>query len=241
MQYTAVAVVSGGLDSTTMLYDTVEQYGQDNVLALSFNYNQRHKVELDFARRSATDLDIDWHLIDLSAINVLLHGSALSDDSVDVPEGHYAWETMKQTVVPNRNSIMASVAIGACVASGAEVLRLGVHAGDHPVYPDCRPQFVEALQNLARVANEGFIHEAFRIDCPFLHVEKFEIAARAYTLGLPFHKTWSCYKGSDVHCGRCSTCVERIEAIALAGLTHTDETSYEDVDYWREVTGWGTE
>ncbi len=237
MQYTAVAVVSGGLDSTTMLYDTVEQYGPKNTLCLSFDYGQRHKVELEMATLAADRLDIDSHVIDLTPINKLIGGSSLTD-AIEVPEGHYAWETMKQTVVPNRNSIMSNVAIGACVASGAQVLRLGIHAGDHPVYPDCRPEFVFALERLAHIANKGFIHPHFYIDCPFLNVEKSEIARRAHNLGLDFNETWSCYKGGDIHCGRCSTCVERLEAIALAQLMHADKTEYADVNYWREVTGW---
>ena len=233
-EYDCVCVYSGGLDSATMLADSVERYGADRILALSFCYGQRHKKELNYASNLCAEYGIDWKEIDITSINQLLPGSALTDD-VDVPEGHYAEDTMKSTVVPNRNAIMANIAIGAVVAYGAVVLRLGVHAGDHPVYPDCRPEFIAQLESLAKVANEGFIKNTFYIDCPWLYVEKSDIAARAVDLGLEFDMTWSCYKGGEHHCGRCSTCVERLDAIDLAGYTSIDTTRYEDDQYWKEV------
>jgi 7-cyano-7-deazaguanine synthase len=148
---------------------------------------------------------------------------------------------MKATVVPNRNAIMANISIGAAVAFGATRLYLGVHAGDHPVYPDCRPEFILELQKLAMVANEGFIAEDFKIECPWLHIEKSHIASQAHSMGLDFRYTWSCYKGVTNHCGRCSTCVERLEAIAIAGLSHMDNTEYDDTEYWKEAVGWDSE
>lgn len=241
MNKKVVTVFSGGMDSATMLLDSVATHGSDNVWALSFNYGQRHSTELTYARAFCDHLDVQHNVVDLASINQLLGGSALTDDSVDVPEGHYEWETMKKTVVPNRNSIMANIAIGACVSSGADVLRLGIHAGDHAVYPDCRPEFVDTLEALARTACEGFISPHFSVDCPWLHVEKVEIARQFYDLSKNFDKdinlgdTWSCYKGGDHHCGRCSTCVERLEAIDNAGLTEWDNTIYLDDTYWREI------
>jgi 7-cyano-7-deazaguanine synthase len=239
--YKAIVVLSGGLDSTTMLYRVAKyDFRPGEVLALSFNYGQRHVTELAYASHSCTRLGVDWHLVDMECVQALLPGSALTSD-VEVPEGHYADETMKATVVPNRNSIMANVAIGAAVGFGATRLYLGVHAGDHPVYPDCRPEFILELQKLAMVANEGFIAEDFQIECPWLHIEKDHIAAQAYSMGLDFRYTWSCYKGVTNHCGRCSTCVERLEAIAIAGLSHVDNTEYDDTEYWKEAVGWDSE
>jgi len=239
-----VTVFSGGLDSATMLLDSVYQYGEENVWALSFDYGQRHRTELMYAINFCKKLRVQHNVVDLSSINELLGGSALTDSEVEVPEGHYEWETMKQTVVPNRNAIMANVAIGACVSKGAEVLRLGIHAGDHAVYPDCRPAFVDALEVLAHRACEGFIHENFIVDCPWLHVEK-DVIASAYVraiekmgLDLTLGDTWSCYKGGELQCGRCSTCVERIEAIYKADVQDWDNTVYMDPDYWKEVVGW---
>ena len=239
--YKAIVVLSGGLDSTTMLYRVAKyDFRPHEVLALSFNYGQRHVTELQYASHSCTRLGVDWHLVDMECVQALLPGSALTSD-VEVPEGHYADETMKATVVPNRNSIMANVAIGAAVGFGATRLYLGVHAGDHPVYPDCRPEFILELQKLAMVANEGFISEDFKIECPWLFIEKEHIAGQAHSMGLDFRYTWSCYKGVINHCGRCSTCVERLEAIAIAGLTHLDNTEYDDTEFWKEAVGWDSE
>ena len=243
MNKKCVSVFSGGLDSATMLLDSVYQHGAENVWALSFNYGQRHSVELMYAINFCEKLGVKHNVVNLSSINELLAGSALTDD-VEVPEGHYEWETMKQTVVPNRNAIMANIAIGACVSVEAEILRLGIHAGDHAVYPDCRPEFVDALEALAHKACEGFIHKDFIVDCPWLHVEKDAIAsayveaAEKMDLDLTLGDTWSCYKGGEQQCGRCSTCVERIEAIYKAGVQDFDDTVYMDPDYWKEVVGW---
>jgi 7-cyano-7-deazaguanine synthase len=131
---------------------------------------------------------------------------------------------MAATVVPNRNAIMLSVAVGLAVASGADAVATAVHAGDHPIYPDCRPAFVAAFEQMARVANEGFVAPGFRVATPYLDWDKSDIVARGAELGVPFAETWSCYKGGDVHCGTCGTCVERIEAFAVAGVP--DPTTY---------------
>jgi 7-cyano-7-deazaguanine synthase len=131
---------------------------------------------------------------------------------------------MAATVVPNRNAIMLSVAVGVAVARGAEAVAAAVHAGDHTVYPDCRPAFIEAIEHEARVANEGFIVDGFEVRAPFLHLTKDQIVRIGADLGVPFEETWSCYLGGEVHCGRCGTCVERREAFDLAGVP--DPTAY---------------
>lgn len=230
----AVVVTSGGMDSTTALYVAREQYTDDEIVALSFDYGQRHKKELQCAQRISDDLGIEHHIIDLTGITHLIATSALTDPEHNVPEGHYAWETMSQTVVPNRNAMMANIGIAVVVSRGAKTMWLGVHAGDHAVYPDCRPEFIHTLAILARVANEGFIDPDFTIETPFLFKTKADIATMGHVLDVPYEKTWTCYNGGVVHCGRCSTCVERLEAFDEADVT--DPVDYVDRDYWKTVT-----
>lgn len=221
----AVVTVSGGLDSVTLAHALADD-GAD-LVALSFDYGQRHAKEIDFAARCADRLGADHHIVDLHSVGVLLTGSALTDPAVEVPEGHYTDASMAATVVPNRNAIMLSVAVGVAVARGADAVATAVHAGDHAVYPDCRPAFIEAAEHEARVANEGFIKDGFRVLAPFLHVTKEEIVRRGAALGVPFAQTWSCYLGGERHCGRCGTCVERREAFEFAGVA--DPTDYATV------------
>lgn len=217
----AVLSFSGGMDSTTLAAHYARK--EYNLLLLSFNYGQRHRArELEAAAGIAGYLGAEHHVVDLSTLALLLPGSSLTDVTVDVPDGHYADESMKSTVVPNRNAIMASVALGIASARGAELVGLGIHAGDHAVYPDCRPEFVDALRELAAVALKGM--HAPQIVTPFVGMTKTEIAAHAERIGAPVHMSWSCYKGGAVHCGTCGTCTERREAFADAGLT--DPTEY---------------
>lgn len=217
-----VTTLSGGLDSVTLAHALAAE-GRE-LVALSFDYGQRHAKEIDFAARCAERLGADHHVVDLASVGALLTGSALTDPTVEVPEGHYTDASMAATVVPNRNAIMLSVAVGVAVARGAEAVATAVHAGDHAIYPDCRPAFIEAIEHEARVANEGFISEGFRVLAPYLHLTKTEIVHRGAALGVPFGETWSCYLGEERHCGRCGTCVERREAFELAGVP--DPTSY---------------
>jgi 7-cyano-7-deazaguanine synthase len=218
-----VAVMSGGLDSTTMGY-MLRREGHD-LHALSFDYGQRHRKELEYARTVATDLGAPWELIDLHAAGVtrLLKGSALTDETVSVPEGHYADESMRATVVPNRNAMMLTIAC--CLASsiGADAVAFAVHAGDHPIYPDCRPEFVRAFEAMEKLAMEGMAD--LRILAPLVNMTKDAIVKMGAEYGVPFEKTWSCYQGGVVHCGRCGTCYERREAFVLASVA--DPTVYE--------------
>ncbi|HEY3144424.1 MAG TPA: 7-cyano-7-deazaguanine synthase QueC [Acidimicrobiales bacterium] len=220
-----VTTVSGGLDSVTLAH-TLAAEGHDQVL-VSFDYGQRHAKEIDFARACAARLGSDHHVVDLRSVGGLLTGSALTDAEVAVPEGHYTDASMAATVVPNRNAIMLSIAIGVAVARGAEAVATAVHAGDHPIYPDCRPAFIEAIEREARIGNEGFVVDGFRVLAPFLQTTKDEIVRRGVATGVPFAETWSCYVGGELHCGRCGTCVERREAFELAGVS--DPTVYETV------------
>lgn len=220
-----VTTLSGGLDSVTLAH-VLDSEGH-SLVALSFDYGQRHTKELTYAARAAERLGADHHVVDLRSAGGLLSGSALTDAAVEVPEGHYTDASMAATVVPNRNAIMLSIAVGVAVARGAEAVATAVHAGDHPIYPDCRPEFIDAIQHEARVANEGFIHRGFEVRAPFLHLGKDEIVRQGAAVGVPFADTWSCYVGGELHCGRCGTCVERREAFELAGVA--DPTPYAEV------------
>ena len=164
-----------------------------------------------------------------TAITPYLKGSALTDN-VAVPEGHYAAETMKQTIVPNRNSIMLAVAFGVAAGQGYNAVAMAIHAGDHFIYPDCRPDFVEMFERMEQKAMEGMWD--IKLLTPFVTITKADIARHAHTLNVPIAETWSCYKGGAIHCGRCGTCVERREAFALAKID--DPTVYEDSTFWLE-------
>jgi 7-cyano-7-deazaguanine synthase len=222
----AVAIVSGGLDSTVLTY--LLRRGGVRLTLLSFDYGQRHRGELDYARRTAAALSVEHHVVDLTALGALLSGSALTDTRVAVPDGHYTDALMRTTVVPNRNAIMLDVAVAKAVSDGADAVAFGAHAGDHPIYPDCRPEFLRAFQDMAVLATEGFARPGLRIAAPFIAMSKAEIVELGAQLGTRFADTWSCYKGGEAHCGTCGTCVERREAFAVAGVA--DPTNYANTD-----------
>jgi 7-cyano-7-deazaguanine synthase len=218
----AIAIISGGLDSVTLAYLLhTEGY---HLHLLSFDYGQRHKKELAFAELCAKRLNAEFDIVDLSDIGKRLKGSALTDD-ISVPDGHYAAPNMALTVVPNRNAIMLSIAYGIAVAENAELVAMGAHGGDHFIYPDCRPEFIAAFESMQRHAVEGFGHPKLRLEAPFLHLGKHQIVKLGCVLQVPYSDTWSCYKGREMHCGTCGTCVERKEAFELAGIL--DPTEYE--------------
>lgn len=217
----AVAIVSGGMDSVTLAY-WLKSQGYELSL-LSFDYGQRHKKELTFAAKAAETLGAKHAVVDLAGLRSLLPGSSLTDN-IEVPDGHYAEESMKITVVPNRNAIMLSIAFGHALAIGAEVVAIGNHGGDHFIYPDCRPEFIETFAKMQKVGMEGFGADTLELLSPFLNLTKANIATIGRDLGVPFADTWSCYKGGDIHCGTCGTCVERKEAMILGEVE--DPTEY---------------
>jgi 7-cyano-7-deazaguanine synthase len=223
-----IVLCSGGLDSVILAHRVSAERSGTHVL--SFNYGQRHKKELEFARRCAERIGAKHSVVDITDVGRLLSGSALTDVTT-VPEGHYAEETMRSTVVPNRNPIMLSIAFGIACAMGVGRVAAAVHSGDHFIYPDCRPAFVDAFAAMQRVALDGFAPATF--ETPFLHWSKADIVREGLRLGVPFGETWSCYKGEVRHCGRCGTCVERREAFHLADVP--DQTPYEDPDFWIEA------
>lgn len=225
MKYTdAVAVVSGGMDSITMLYMLVDAGYTPHIV--SFDYGQKHAFrELHMAAWHASYLELPHLKIPMGNIGSHLR-SALTQRDADVPEGHYAAENMKATVVPNRNMIMMSIAAGIMISDTAHMLGVGVHAGDHAIYPDCRPEFIVHMETTLKVANEGFISPEFQIFAPFVNLGKHDIVTIGSKLGVKYDYTWSCYKGGTHHCGKCGTCVERKEAFDLAGVK--DPTKYEE-------------
>ena len=211
-----LVILSGGMDSGILMYEAINS--EYEVEAIGFNYGQRHVTELDYAKRLCDDIDICFDIVDIQSITPFIGGSALTDD-IEVPKGHYEDLSMKATVVPNRNAIMLSIAFGIAKARGFGFVGAGMHAGDHAVYPDCRPEFVNAFQSMQLVAMD----EPVTLWTPWIGVDKTHIAKRGFALGFPFEESWSCYEGKLIHCGECGTCVERKEAIGGEG---NDPTEY---------------
>lgn len=218
MTDTVVVIYSGGMDSFTLLHEARAR--GHRVHALSFNYGQRHVRELACARSVCAALAIPHKVIDIRAMGEVMAGSSLTSD-LEVPEGHYEEDSMKATVVPNRNMILLSLATGYAVTVGAGAVWYGAHGGDHAIYPDCRPEFVARMDAVCRVAN----YEPVAVEAPFMALTKGDILARGLALGLDYARTWTCYNGREQACGRCGSCVERLEAFAENGVS--DPLSYE--------------
>ena len=190
------------------------------IKALGIDYGQHHIKELAAARSICDTVNVEFQIGNLSELGSLLAGSALTSHDLDVPDGHYTDESMQLTVVPNRNMLMLSVAIAWAVSSDFGGVAYAAHAGDHAIYPDCRPEFVDALFHAARVCH----YRPIDVVCPFIHRTKADIVKIGDGLSVPFAQTWSCYRGETLHCGRCGTCTERAEAFVLAGVS--DPTVY---------------
>jgi 7-cyano-7-deazaguanine synthase len=222
LDHGGVAIVSGGLDSITMVHYLLAQGTKPHLL--SFDYGQRHRKELEFARALAEKKGLPWSLIDLSSLTDLISTSALTSN----PQ-----RNMALTVVPNRNMMMMSIATAVCVSSKGYYIAAGMHSGDHAQYPDCRPSFTDAFWQAAITGNQGFMRSDFFVWTPFIMNTKDDIAQIAFDLNVQPADTWSCYKGGSRHCGRCGTCVERLEAINSVGKPDWDQTEYEDPDFWK--------
>ncbi len=212
-----VVIYSGGMDSFTLLHQCLN-VGQ-SVYALSFDYGQRHHKELHYARKVCDELGLSHKVVDIHAVNQLLLGSSLTDD-IAVPDGHYEEQSMKTTVVPNRNMILLSLAVGYAVSIGASAVYYGAHGGDHAIYPDCRPEFIEKMNAVSQIAN----YEPVAIRAPYSGIDKTSILKAGLALGLDYGKTWTCYKGLQNACGKCGSCTERLEAFSRNGLP--DPLSY---------------
>ena len=214
----SIIILSGGMDSTTMLYE----YKDEIALALSFNYGSNHnEKELYFARLHCDRLDIPHIIIPLEFIHDYFHSSLLEGADA-IPEGNYDDENMRSTVVPFRNGIMLAIAAGMAESRGLKRLMMANHSGDHAIYPDCRPEFISAMSN----ATEAGSYNGVTVLAPYTNITKGDIARRGKELGIDYNETWSCYKGGEKHCGKCGTCVERKEALHDAGIE--DTTEYEE-------------
>jgi 7-cyano-7-deazaguanine synthase len=216
-----VLLLSGGMDSATLLWQQLT-IGR-NVLAVSVHYGQRHSKELaaaeklvKLAREDFGDSMVEHMTIPMSWLASVLPGSSQTDGSVDVPEGHYADETMRATVVPNRNMVMLAIANAIGIALGYEFIAYGAHAGDHDIYPDCRQVFVAAMAEA--IALSHYPETSLRLVTPFIGKDKGDIARIGVELGVPYEFTWTCYKGEEKPCCVCGACVERAEAFEKVGV-----------------------
>jgi len=214
----SVIIVSGGMDSITLLYDKKDEIA----LGISFDYGSNHNAkEIPFAEMHCKQLGIKHITINLDFMHQYFKSSLLQGAEA-IPEGHYADENMKSTVVPFRNGIMLSIAIGIAESNQLKKVLIANHGGDHTIYPDCRPQFIQAID---AAANAGtFVN--VRVEAPYTNITKGDIARIGKRLGLDYTETWSCYKGGEKHCGKCGTCIERKEALQEAGIH--DATEYEE-------------
>jgi len=204
----AVVILSGGMDSPTVLYKAIKS-GRE-VSVITYDYNQRHKKEIDFAIKTCEKLGVEHKIIDMGFMSEIASNSSLTSN-MSVPEGHYEEESMKDTVVPNRNMIMLSIAIGYAVNIEADEVWYGAHGGDHAIYPDCRSEFVDAMKEVAKISN----WEPVDIIVPYLDADKTSIVTDGLEMGVDFGDTWTCYNGREKACGKCGSCQERLEAFKL--------------------------
>lgn len=217
MEKDALIVLSGGMDSVTMLHE----YAPSIDLAVTFNYGSNHNArEIECARYQCSLLGIELTEIDLSFIGQYFHSSLLEGADA-IPEGDYDFDNMKSTVVPFRNGIMLSIACGLAESRGLRHVLIANHGGDHAIYPDCRGEFIDSMSAAMQYGTYAHID----ILAPFTDITKAEIAAIGRRSGVDFSLTYSCYKGGEKHCGKCGTCVERREALTEAGID--DPTVYE--------------
>lgn len=210
-------IFSGGMDSATLIYH-LRTCGHE-VVPFGVNYGQRHRKELECAKRFCEVIGVSYHVLDLRSIGVLLTGSSQTDPGIPVPHGHYAAENMKLTVVPNRNMLMLAAAGAVALAQGCEALAYGAHAGDHTIYPDCRPAFIQIMR-------EAFLNcdwNPLQLLVPFQDWTKGDIAKLGMALGVPYELTWTCYEGGATPCGECGACTERKEAFAFTGFADPQE------------------
>ena len=211
----SLIIVSGGMDSITLLHE----YKDRIAVAVTFDYGSNHaKKEIPFAKLHCERLGIEHIVIPLDFIHKYFKSSLLEGADA-IPEGHYADDNMKSTVVPFRNGIMLSIACGIAESKKLQNVMIANHFGDHAIYPDCRSEFIAAMCDAMRAGTYRRIH----ILAPYTDITKTDIARHGKELGIDYTETWSCYKGGEKHCGKCGTCVERKEALRDAGIEDTTE------------------
>jgi 7-cyano-7-deazaguanine synthase len=206
-----VVIVSGGMDSVTLLYD-LHARGYD-LHALTFDYGQKHVKEIECAKKNCKALGIPHTIIDMKFFSDIAK-SALTTKGEEVPEGNYDDENMKQTVVPNRNMVMLSIAAAFALSHKLDYLFYGAHSGDHAIYPDCRPPFIQAMKNVFNLCD----WKRVRLEVPYIKLDKAGILKVGLPLGVPYGDTWTCYKGGKEACGVCGSCTERLEAFKMVNL-----------------------
>jgi len=215
-----VVLLSGGLDSTTLLYYVIDKYPEASIGTIIFDYNQKHKKEIKSAIQTCVKLKVPFQIFSMKAFSSLAP-SALTTEGVLMPEGHYEEDSMRATVVPNRNMVLLSLAISYSVGKGASEVYYAAHMGDHSVYPDCRPEFVEAIKKVALLCD----WKPVLIEAPFIDINKTQILKKGIDLGVDYSLTWSCYNGREKSCGKCGTCSERLESFQANGIK--DPLEYE--------------
>lgn len=213
----SLIIVSGGMDSITLLHE----HSKDIALAVSFDYGSKHNAkEIPFAKLHCERLGIRHIVIPLAFVNEYFKSSLLKNGD-EIPEGHYEAENMKSTVVPFRNGIMLSIAAGLAESNDLQRILIANHNGDHAIYPDCRATFIDSMNEAVSYGT----YKHIQVFAPYTGISKADIARRGKELGIDYSETWSCYKGGEKHCGKCGTCIERIEALNEAGIT--DLTEYQ--------------
>lgn len=206
-----MVIFSGGLDSGTLLYSLADE-GHE-VMALGIDYGQRHDRELSYAKKFCATLGLPYPTLDMRSLAPLLPGSSQTDRSIPVPHGHYQAENMKATVVPNRNMLLLAAAGAVAIAHRCSTLAYGAHGGDHAIYPDCRPEFIEVMQRAFTLCDWS----PLALVVPFAHWTKAQIVERGLALKVPYELTWTCYQDDETPCGKCGSCLERAEAFAANG------------------------
>ena len=215
-----LVILSGGLDSTTLLY-LVNSKVPNQTGAITFNYGQRHKKEIQSAIQTCSKLDLPVKVVSLETLGELAP-SSLTRQEIEVPEGHYQDDNMRLTIVGNRNMVLLSLAIAYAIGSHYKKVFMGVHSGDHAIYPDCRPEFVQAMRVAAALCD----WKPILVEAPFLNLDKAQIVKIGTGLGVDYSLTWTCYSGREKSCSKCGSCTERQEAFSRNGLV--DPLEYEE-------------
>lgn len=212
----AVLILSGGLDSTTLGY-LLKSQGYD-LTCITFNYGQKQQIEIEHAKKIAEKLNAKHNVIDITFMKSFLKGSGLTDDSIDIPHGEYTKENMQVTVVPNRNTMLLSIAWSIACVQKADVLAYGAQCGDHYLYPDTRPDYFSAINLALRLGTEDCRADNLELIAPLLKKSKAEVVQLGQSLNVPFAETWSCYDSGNIHCGLCGACYNRKQGFIEANV-----------------------